>query len=186
MKLKCKKCGVKTKKGSIHYCKVSKTSKYANEDDDGFLESTMFGFITDSWLLGWAFGGNPAGAMLGDALNQSTISEGNLEMTVNQDSVTFNEELISGQDGSTAPEFETSSSYTPTVETPPEVRAEPEPVFEPTPEPVTYTPEPTTYTPSTDYSSPSRDYSSPSTDYSSGSSDYSSGGSDFGGGGDWD
>tara|TARA_R110000824_G_scaffold112318_1_gene261399 strand:- start:4698 stop:5222 length:525 start_codon:yes stop_codon:yes gene_type:complete len=69
MKLKCKLCGKKNVKGATHYCKVDRKSRTVDDDDDGFIESTFWGFVTDSWMLGWAFGGNPIGAALGDALN---------------------------------------------------------------------------------------------------------------------
>lgn len=39
--------------------------------DDGFVESLVAGYVTDDALLGTVIGGNPAGAILGDMLNNS-------------------------------------------------------------------------------------------------------------------
>jgi hypothetical protein len=39
--------------------------------DDGFLESVVAGYLTDDALLGTVIGGNPAGAIIGDMLNDS-------------------------------------------------------------------------------------------------------------------
>ncbi len=39
--------------------------------DDGFLESMVLGYMTNSTLMGAAFGGNLAGAMVGDMLNDN-------------------------------------------------------------------------------------------------------------------
>jgi hypothetical protein len=39
--------------------------------DDGFLTSMMVGYMTDSTLMGTAFGGNMAGAMIGDMMNSN-------------------------------------------------------------------------------------------------------------------
>jgi hypothetical protein len=74
MKVQCTRCNVKLKKGTKHYCKVTRSNHIADDEDDGFIESAFWGFITDSWLLGWAFGGNPLGAVLADALHSADVA----------------------------------------------------------------------------------------------------------------
>lgn len=39
--------------------------------DDGFVESLVMGYVTDSALMGTVLGGNPMGAIIGDMLNDS-------------------------------------------------------------------------------------------------------------------
>jgi hypothetical protein len=43
--------------------------------DDGFLGSMMMGYMTDNALIGTLFGGNPAGAIIGDMLNGGLQTE---------------------------------------------------------------------------------------------------------------
>jgi hypothetical protein len=74
MKVQCTRCNVKLKKGTKHYCKVTRSNHIADDEDDGFIESAFWGFITDSWLLGWAFGGNPLGSLLADALHRADVA----------------------------------------------------------------------------------------------------------------
>ena len=56
-----------TNSGDDHY--VKEYYKKREATDDGFLDSMMMGYLTNSTLMGTLHGGNPAGAMLGDALN---------------------------------------------------------------------------------------------------------------------
>lgn len=46
-------------------------------DDDGFLTSMAIASLTDSTLLGAAVGGNVAGALIGDMLNDSDSTSSN-------------------------------------------------------------------------------------------------------------
>jgi hypothetical protein len=44
--------------------------QYPNQDDS-FIDSLMWAYITDSSSIGMIMGGNPAGAIIGDMLNES-------------------------------------------------------------------------------------------------------------------
>ena len=39
--------------------------------DDGFVESMLIGYATDSAAMGTVLGGNPVGAIIGDMLNDN-------------------------------------------------------------------------------------------------------------------
>lgn len=43
--------------------------------DDGFWSSMILGYMTNSTAFGWMFGGDPIGATIGDALNDSESTE---------------------------------------------------------------------------------------------------------------
>lgn len=59
-----------THEGDEEYMrKYFKRREVTQEDNDGFLESMMLGYMTDSTLTGTILGGNPIGAMIGDMLN---------------------------------------------------------------------------------------------------------------------
>ncbi len=46
-------------------------TQYPVQKNDGFMDSLMIGYMTDSSLMGTVLGGNPMGAMIGDMLNSS-------------------------------------------------------------------------------------------------------------------
>ena len=53
---------------------VQKRAELVNQyphKDDSFIDSLLWAYITDSSLVGMAMGGNPAGAFIGDMLNES-------------------------------------------------------------------------------------------------------------------
>ena len=52
----------------------TQTTNVTVNKDDSFVESAMIGYITDSALIGTIVGGNPLGAMVGDALNNNDES----------------------------------------------------------------------------------------------------------------
>ncbi len=58
-----------TNSGDDHY--VKEYYKKREATDDGFFDSMMMGYLTNSTLMGTLHGGNPAAAMLGDMLNNS-------------------------------------------------------------------------------------------------------------------
>jgi hypothetical protein len=69
-----------TKKGDDKYIrdyfahrevKTTPTCNHNHDTDDGFLTSMAIGYMTDSTMMGGLLGGNFAGAMIGDMLNNS-------------------------------------------------------------------------------------------------------------------
>jgi hypothetical protein len=54
----------------------TKTTNVTIDNDDSFVESAMIGYITDSALIGTVVGGNPLGAMIGDAMNNNEGFDG--------------------------------------------------------------------------------------------------------------
>ena len=59
------------KKEDEKYVKSYFDQREVKSTDDGFLNSMMIGYMTDSTLLGTALGGNLSGAIMGDMLNDS-------------------------------------------------------------------------------------------------------------------
>jgi hypothetical protein len=57
-------------KRMIEKKKVELRKQYPNEND-GFLESMLIAYLTDSTMMGTVFGGNITGALIGDMLNDS-------------------------------------------------------------------------------------------------------------------
>lgn len=53
----------------VYYTKRAELQRIYPDRDDSFIESMIWGYITDSTLGGTLMGGNMAGAMLGDMLN---------------------------------------------------------------------------------------------------------------------
>ncbi len=60
-----------TNKGDDEYMRNYFRNREVHYGDDGFLESMAIGYLTDSTLIGSIFGGNIAGAAIGDMLNNS-------------------------------------------------------------------------------------------------------------------
>lgn len=58
--------------------------------DDGFLTSMMMGYMTNSTMMGTAYGGNPAGAIIGDMLNNSENNNNNQQNQSNIDNTIQN------------------------------------------------------------------------------------------------
>ena len=54
-------------KARRHYC--PKRGWVTLDEFGEFFKSGLFGFITDSYMFGWAFGGDLTGAIIGDMLN---------------------------------------------------------------------------------------------------------------------
>jgi uncharacterized membrane protein YgcG len=54
----------------------TKTTNVTIDNDNSFVESAMIGYITDSALIGTVVGGNPLGAMIGDAMNNNEGFDG--------------------------------------------------------------------------------------------------------------
>jgi len=65
-------------KDSSYYEKRSQLQQQYPNGDDSFIESLIWGYVTNSTLMGTMMGGNMMGAMIGDALNnddQQTIQQ---------------------------------------------------------------------------------------------------------------
>ena len=64
-----------TKKGDDKYIKDyfnhREVTSSNNNTDDGFLQSMLLGYMTNSTMMGSLMGGNPLGAMIGDMMNNS-------------------------------------------------------------------------------------------------------------------
>lgn len=58
-------------KDSAYYEKRSQLQQQYPDRDDSFIESMIWGYVTDSTIMGTMMGGNMMGAMIGDAMNTS-------------------------------------------------------------------------------------------------------------------
>jgi hypothetical protein len=64
-----------TKKGDDQYVKDYYKNREAT--DDGFFDSMVIANLTNSTLMGTLLGGNPAGALIGDMMNNSEEIQNN-------------------------------------------------------------------------------------------------------------
>ncbi len=104
---KAKKITIKDKNGlyvtkeedSIRYMKNYFAQREVPYNDDGFLNSMLLGYMTNSTVMGTALGGNISGAIIGDMLNDSeNKSQDNVpsEQVTNNDSTDVNNTNYSG------------------------------------------------------------------------------------------
>ncbi len=68
-----------TENGDDAYVKKYFKDREVKSSDDGFVDSMIMGYVTNDALMGTVLGGNPAGAMLGDMLNNSEEAPSRVE-----------------------------------------------------------------------------------------------------------
>jgi len=80
-------------KNGLHITNNKEDDKYIKDyfnhrevkENDGFIESLIVGYATDSTLMGSAIGGNVMGAMIGDMLNDTNKNESSHDSSMNSE-----------------------------------------------------------------------------------------------------